>query len=190
MNVLKYSNYLNIFIMKQIFNYSLVSFLMLTLMVFSNTAAIAQEKTKKQLKEEAKLERQKQIALLVDSKEFVFSPRSVTPQGGRNINLTDVSYAMEFHPDLIKSYLPFFGRAFSGVGYGGDNGMEFEGKPTVYTVEKTKKSYLIKVEVRGERDSYIIMLSVYFEGNAYLVINSNNRSSISYDGNIKAFQKK
>jgi hypothetical protein len=176
--------------MKKRFNYILVNVLVLTFIVFSLTNAMAQEKSKKQLKEEAKLEKQKQIALLVDSKEFVFSPRSVTPQGGRNINLTDVSYAMEFHPDLIKSYLPFFGRGYAGVAYGGDSGMEFEGKPTVYTIEKTKKAYVVKVEVRGERDSYSIMLSVYFEGNAYLTINSNNRSSISYDGIITAIEKK
>lgn len=176
--------------MKTKFNYSLVSFIMLTFIFFSFTNLNAQEKSKKQLKEETKLEKQKQIAHLVDSKEFVFSPMSVSPQGGRTINITDVNYSMEFHPDLIKSYLPFFGRAFGGTGYGGDNGMDFEGKPTVYTIEKTKKAYLIKVEVRGERDSYNIMLSVYFEGNAYLTVNSNNRSSISYNGDIKAIQKK
>lgn len=172
------------------FNCGLVRVLMLTFVVFSFTNAIAQEKTKKQIKEEAKIEKQKQIALLVDSKEFVFSPKSVTPQGGRDINLNDVSYSVEFRPDLIKSYLPFFGRAYSGVGYGGDNGMEFEGKPSVYNVEKTKKAYLIKVDVRGKHDFYSLMLSVYFEGNAHLVINSNNRSSISYDGDITAIQKK
>ncbi|WP_269242992.1 DUF4251 domain-containing protein [Flavobacterium limnophilum] len=176
--------------MKTKFNYGLIRFLMLVLITFSFSNASAQEKTKKQLKEEAKLEKQKKVALLVDSKEFVFSPRSVSPQGGRSITLTDVSYSMEFHPDLIKSYLPFFGRGYGGIGYGGDSGMDFEGKPTVYTIEKTKKSYLIKAEVKGERDSYSIMLSVYFEGNAYLSINSNNRSSISYDGDIKAIEKK
>lgn len=176
--------------MKTKFNYSLVHFLMLILMTATFASSNAQEKSKKQLKEEAKLEKQKQTALLVDSKEFVFSPISVSPQGGRIINLTDVSYSIEFHPDFIKSYLPFFGRGYGGIGYGGDNGMEFEGKPSIYTVEKNKKAYLIKVEVKGERDSYTIMLSVYFEGNAYLVINSNNRSSISYNGNIKAIEKK
>ena len=176
--------------MKTKFNYSLVGFLMLTFIVFSFTNAIAQEKTKKQIKEEAKMEKQKQIKALVDSKEFVFSPRSVSPQGGRNITLNDSSYEIAFHPDLIKSYLPFFGRGYGGVAYGGDNGMDFEGKPTVYAIEKTKKAYVIKVEVKGERDSYSIMLSVYFEGNAYLTINSNNRSSISYDGEIKALPKK
>lgn len=102
------------------------------------------------MKEEAKLKKQKEVDLLVNSKEFVFSPRSVSPQGGRSITLTDVSYSMEFHPDLIKSYLPFFGRGYSGIAYGGDNGMDFEGKPKVYTIEKTKKAYVIKAEVKGE----------------------------------------
>lgn len=176
--------------MKRKLNYSLVSVIALLFLFFSNANAIAQEKTKKQLKEEAKIEKQKQIALLVDSKEFVFYPNSVMPQGGRNIILNDASYSMEFHPNLIKSYLPFFGRGYSGVAYGGGNGMEFEGKPTVYTVEKTKKAYLIKVDVKGERDSYNIMLSVYFEGSAYLSVSSNNRSSISYDGEIKVLPKK
>ncbi|SHG72705.1 protein of unknown function [Flavobacterium fluvii] len=176
--------------MKTKFNYNLVSFLILTVAFFSFANANAQEKTKKQIKEEAKIAKQKEVALLVDSKEFVFSPRSVSPQGGRNITLSDTSYEMEFHPDLIKSYLPYFGRGYSGVTYGGDNGMDFEGKPTVYTVEKTKKNYIIKVEVRGERDSYTIMLSVHLEGGAYLTVNSNNRSSISYDGDIEKLPKK
>lgn len=176
--------------MKRKCKYSLVSVIALTLLFFSFSNGTAQEKSKKQIKEEARSEKQKQVSILVDSKEFVFYPSSVTPQGGRNITLSDVSYAMEFHPDLIKSYLPFFGRAYSGVGYGGENGMEFDGKPTVFTIEKTKKASIIKVNVRGQHDSFSIMLSVYSEGNAYLSVNSNNRSAISYDGEIKAIPKK
>lgn len=175
--------------MKAKFKYGLVSVLMLVFFVFSGVNVMAQQKSKKQLREEAKVEKQKQTALLVASKEFVFSPKSVFPQGGTNITLNDSSYSLEFHPDFIKSYLPFFGRAYSGVGYGGDTGMKFEGKPITYTIEKTKKASIIKVAVRGEQDSYSITLSVYLEGAAYLSINSNNRSSISYDGAIKAFQK-
>lgn len=174
--------------MKTKLNNSLTVVLMLLFTVLSLTNVIAQEKTKKQLKQEAKIEKQKQTTLLVDSREFVFVAETVIPQGGRTINLT-TEYTVEFHPDLIKSDMPFFGRAYSGVGYGGDDGMKFEGKPTVYTVEKTKKAYIIKADVRGERDSYSMMLSVYFEGNASLSINSNNRSSISYYGDIKEFKK-
>jgi hypothetical protein len=176
--------------MKTKFNFSLVSLLTLTFVVFSLTNALAQEKSKKQLKEEKKLEKQKQTSLLVDSKEFVFIAETVMPQGGRTRTLTTNDYTVEFHPDLIKSDLPFFGRAYSGVGYGGDGGMQFEGKPKEFTIEKTKKAYEIKAEVKGDNDTYSLSLSVYFDGNANLSINSNNRSHISYNGVIEMLPKK
>jgi len=175
--------------MKSKCNGSFVSILTLLFALFIFTNAVeAQEKSKKQLKEEKKLEKQKQIGILVESKEFVFVADRALPQSGRAINLTTV-YNVDFHPEWIKSDLPFFGRAYSGVGYGGDEGMKFEGKPTVYTIEKSKKAYIIKADVRGERDSYSMILTVYFTGSATLSINSNNRSSISYDGDIEEFKK-
>jgi hypothetical protein len=149
---------------------------------------IAQEKTKKHIKEEQKLEKQNQISKLVDSKEFVFLANRMYPQSGGAFNLT-AEFDVEFHPDYIKSFLPFVGRGFSGIGYGGDEGMRFEGKPSIYTMEKTKKAYVIKAEVKGKNDTYSMMLSVYFEGSATLSINSNNRSPISYDGAIAEFKK-
>lgn len=182
-------NCLKILDMKTKLNNPLAVLLMLLFTALSLTNVIAQEKSKKQIKEEQKLEKQKQIELLVNSKEFVFETSRVMPQGGRSINLT-TNYFAEFHPELIKADLPFFGRGYSGVGYGGnDAGINFEGKPTVYSIEKKKKNYVIKADVRGERDSYSIMLLVYFEGSATLSINSNNRSSISFDGDIMEFKK-
>ena len=176
--------------MKRKLKNNLDSLLALIFVVFSLTNAIGQEKSKQQLKEESKLEKQKQTGLLVDSKEFVFLARTVLPHGGSTINLTTDDSTIEFRVDLIKSDLPFFGRAYSGVAYGGDNGMKFEGKPRNFTLEKTKKAYVIKMEVKGERDYLSILLSVYFDGSAYLSISSNNRSSISYNGDVKALQKK
>lgn len=176
--------------MKTKLNYQLAWIVMIVFTAFSFTNVIAQEKSKKEIKEEKKLEKQKQIALLVESKEFVFVATRVMPQSGRTINLT-TDYFAEFQPEFIKADLPFFGRAFSGIGYGGsDSGINFEGKPTVFSIEKKKKAYYIKVDVRGERDSYSLMLTVYFEGSATLSVNSNNRSSISYDGDIKAIEIK
>ena len=59
-----------------------------------------------------------------------------------------------------------------------------------FNIEKTKKSYQIKAEVKGKNDTYSMMLTVYFDGNAYMSINSNNRSSVSFDGEIEAFKSK
>jgi len=163
--------------------------LVLIVTFFTLTNGVGQEKSKKQIREEKKLEKQKQISLLVESKEFVFNVQSVIPQSGRTVMPT-TQYNVEFHLDSIDSYLPYFGRGFSGIGYGGDEGMIFKGKPTIYTVEKTKKAYQIKAEVKGKNDTFSMLLSVYFEGNAYLTINSNNRSPISYDGDIEAIKTK
>ena len=155
------------------------------------TASYAQEKSKKQLKEARKVEKEKQIAALVDSKEFVFIGKTAIGQGFRNIDLTTNSNYMEFKPDKIKSEMPFFGRGYSGIGYGSsDGGLHFEGIPKEFTVEKGKKGYQIKAAVKGGTDLYTLSLSVSFGGNATLTINSNNRSSIFYDGEIKPIEKK
>jgi hypothetical protein len=93
---------------------------------------------------------------------------------------------MKFHTDLIDSYMPFFGQAYSGVGYNNDTGMSFTGKPDKYNVEKKGDSYEIEVQVKGQNDVFRIYGNVGIDGNASLSISSNNRSTISYQGAISA----
>jgi hypothetical protein len=165
---------------------NLISTLFILLITFSG---FSQEKSKKELKQAQKIEKQKQIETLINSKQFVFTARNASPQGHKMIDLTTNPNYIEFLPDFIKSQMPFFGRAFSGVGYGSDAGLNFEGKPEEFTIEKKEKYYQIKAIVKGNNDSYRLSLSVYFEGGATLYINSNNRSSISYSGTITAIKK-
>jgi hypothetical protein len=164
----------------------------ISLLVFLFTLAIsngyAQEKSKKQIKEEQKIEKQNQIEAMINAREFVFTGRTALPTGYKSMDLTTTTNYVKFHPDTIDSYMPFYGRAYSGVGYGGDNGLKFEGKPTEYTVTKGKKRYQIDAVIKGERDTYRISLSVEFEGSASLSITSNNRSPISYTGSISAHE--
>jgi hypothetical protein len=174
-------------VMKNKINCTLVPFFIFFITLFSMCYANAQEKTKKQIKEEQKIEKQKKISKLVESKEFVFLANRMYPQSGGALNLT-AEFDVEFHPDLINCFLPFIGRGFSGIGFGGDEGMKFKGKPRIYTFEKAKKAYVVKAEVEGNNDTFFMMLIVYFEGSATLSINSNNRSLISYDGSIEEFK--
>ncbi|MFV8340935.1 DUF4251 domain-containing protein [Flavobacterium sp. XS2P39] len=154
------------------------------------SSGYAQEKSKRQLRAERKIEKEKKTASLVDSKEFVFIGRTALPQGFRTIDLTTNSNYVEFTPDKITSEMPFFGRGYSGVAYSGDVGLKFEGNPKEFTVKKGKKNYQIKTVVKGDTDVYTLFLSVFFEGSATLTINSNNRSSISYNGEIRPIEKK
>ena len=157
---------------------------------FSMLIGLAQEKTKQQIKEEKKLTKQKEVEALVDSKVFEFQATMAYPQGSRSIDMTTNSNFLRFEKDSIHSEMPYFGRAYSGAGYGGSGGLDFKGPIQNYSIEKDKKSYNIKAEVKDKTDLYSILLTVFFEGNASLTINTSNRSMISYRGSINKFVKK
>ena len=162
---------------------------LLVLFLLIGTSLLAQEKSKKQLREERAIEKQQQTEAMINAKEFVFIGRTAIPTGFKTMDLTTNTNYVKFHPDLIESYMPFFGKAYSGIGYGGDNGLKFEGKPEEYTFEKGKKDYQINAKVKGTNDLYKLSLSVSFEGSATLSIISNSRSPISYNGEISAPEK-
>ncbi len=145
----------------------------------------SQEKTKKQLRKEQKIEKQNTIQKIVEAKEFQFVARNSNSQYFPIMDLSNNPNFIKFKPDFIQSDLPFFGRGFSGLAYGGtDAGLHFEGKPELFTVEKNSKEYQVKVLFKSQNDYFDIKLSVTFSGMATLLINSNNRGPISYFGEI------
>jgi hypothetical protein len=165
------------------------AFFLVALFAFILVNGFAQEAAKKPTKAELKAEKQKQIEGMVDAKEFVFVGRTALPTGYKSVNLTTNTNYVKFYPDTIDSYMPYFGRAYSNVGYGGDTGLKFVGKADEYTVTKGKKNYQVNAVVKTNKDTFRISLSVGFDGNASMTINSNNRSPISYNGDISATEK-
>ncbi|MBB4801912.1 hypothetical protein HNP37_001973 [Flavobacterium nitrogenifigens] len=161
----------------------------LLLVCFLSFPALAQQKTKKELKAEEAQKKQKEIEELIDAKTFVFEAQKVTPQGGRLIILNDYSYFLKFNSDTVSCDLPFFGRAFN-VGYNGDGGIKFEGKPENIKVGKKSKNINFQTTVKGQNDTYDLMFRIFYNGTATLSVNSNNRAPISYDGIIRAPEEK
>lgn len=160
--------------------------ILVVILVLLTTTGFTQEKSKKQIKEEKKIEKQKQIDSLVNARTFDFVARRAMPTGYKTVDLTTNTNYVRYQPNLIDSYMPFFGRAYSGVGYGSDDGLKFTGKPEDFTVAKGKKNYDVSATVKGESDTFRLSLSVSFEGSATLTITSNKRSAISYSGEIRA----
>lgn len=161
-------------------------FILVVMLSMAVTNVFSQEISRKQQKEERRLENQKQMEMLMYSKEFVFTPRTAIPTGMRIINLSTRQNFIKFHPDLIDSYMPFFGQAYSGVGYNNDTGLSFTGKPDKFNVVQKGNTYEIEIEVKGQNDVFRIYGSTGIEGNATISISSNNRSTISYQGIISA----
>lgn len=160
---------------------------MITFLIMSLTAGYAkvQDKYRKVVRAEKKMEMQKQVENLIDSKKFVFFGSRALPMWGTSINLTANSNYLKFDPAFVESYMPFFGNAYS-VDYNVDPGVKFEGKPEVFEIKKLKKQrgYDIRVKVSVPRDTYDINMQVGLEGTANLTISSYRRSSISYFGSI------
>jgi len=165
------------------------AFYLVLLFSFIGLTGYSQEKTKKELKEEKKLEKQKQIEEMINAKDFVFVGRTAYPTGMRSVNLTTNPNYMKFQPEMIVSEMPFFGTAYSGIGYGNDTGVKFKGKPDEFKVEKKDKKFEINAVVKSSNDNFRISLTIATEGSGTLVITSNSRSSISYHGEISAPEK-
>lgn len=154
------------------------------------TIGYAQDKSRKEIRKERQDKNVKRIDSLINTKAFVFVGKTAMSQDFPNVDITTNRNYLSFKLDTIKSEMPFFGRAFGNVGYGGnDSGMHFEGKPKKYAIDKTTKGYVIKAVVRGINDEFKLYMTVSFEGYANLIINSNNRSSISYYGEIRPQEK-
>jgi hypothetical protein len=126
-----------------------------------------------------------QMDALLSSRNFVFHATRALPSHGNSIDLTtNVSY-VKFSPDFIDSYMPFFGRAYSGVGYGNDQGLHFKGQPEEFKIDRKKNKYQITAMVRDGNENYRLYLTVTPSGSASLSISSNNRESMSYQGEIR-----
>jgi hypothetical protein len=157
---------------------------------FSMLVCFAQEKTKQQIKEENKIAKQKEVQALIDSKKYEFVAITAYPQGMRSVNMISNPNYLRFKNDSIFSEMPYFGRAYAGVGYGGSGGLDFKGPVQDFSITKNKKDYTIKAKVKDNSDSYTVILTVFFEGNASLTINSVHRNSINYRGSIDKLKVK
>ncbi len=156
---------------------------LIVLLLIGFMPAMAQSTDRKAIKEQKRIEREREIEVLVNSKKFEFKARRKLPTGFRSMDLTTNANFIRFYPDSIVSEMPFFGRAYS-VTYGGEGGLKFEGKPEVYTIKRDKKLYLVDAKVKSKDDYFTINLSISFNGSATMSISSNNRSPISYYGEI------
>jgi hypothetical protein len=86
--------------------------LLIVVIFLTMNSGFSQEKTKKELKEERKLEKQKQTEAMINAKEFVFVARTANPTGMRSVNLTTNPNFVKFQPEMIESEMPFFGRSY------------------------------------------------------------------------------
>ncbi|MCU0380013.1 MAG: DUF4251 domain-containing protein [Chitinophagaceae bacterium] len=130
-----------------------------------------------------------EVAGMVNAKDFAFRAEQMLPSGGRTRILNE-AYLFRVTPQEVVSDLPYMGRAYSATIGSSDGGMRFTSKN--YTYQQTpgkKNSWNITIYPKDQSDVRECLLTVYSNGTADLLINSNNRQQIRYNGYIQANAK-
>ncbi len=129
------------------------------------------------------------LETLLNSGNFEFIANTMLPSGQAPKDLVSSNYSVTFTPNLVVSNLPFYGRSYSTIAMGKDQGMRFQGAPENFKLSKNKNQFEVKTEVSSERDTYKILLSVSKSGNATLSIATNDRGIVNYQGEVVTIQK-
>lgn len=156
------------------------------LLIFFCSSSIFAQKSKK----ERQKERITEVQNLLSSGSFKFVAQNASPmRGGGYIPLTS-SYDLMISKDKIESYLPYFGRAFSAPMNPSEGGIKFSSgnfKMDVTKKKKGRQDFIISFkDVPQVRQ---MILSVSETGNATLLVLSNNRDPITFDGYISSAKK-
>jgi hypothetical protein len=137
-------------------------------------------------KKDKKLSKEFRVKTSVDEKRYTFLATYVLPQRGGGRQLTS-DYDLRIMPDSVVSFLPYFGRAYFDVPYGGgDGGMKFTSTKFTYEVkEKKKGGWEISIKPSDVKNIDRLLLNISADGYASLSINSTNRDFITFDGYLK-----
>lgn len=130
------------------------------------------------------------VKALLQSKNFVFKAQSASPMGGGLRNLTS-EYDVRVFSDTVKTFLPYFGRAYTATIGSTNGGINFTSTDFEYQFEEGKKGRVdVVIRPKDVQDVRQLLLRVSPSGNASLQVISNNRQPISFNGYVAERSKR
>ena len=147
---------------------------------------------KKKLKEEKALKEFEATKSLINSQSYMFLAIWAGTQKGKRINLTTNPNSLKIEKDQADIYLPYFGVVHSSsYGLKDEGGIVFKGTVNNYKVEfnDEKQKIIIRFSAKGKNDQFDFTLTVFKNKGSNLVVYSNIRNSINYDGNLMDLEK-
>jgi hypothetical protein len=108
------------------------------------------------------------------------------------IDLAGNSNYMLFKGDSLEVSLPYYGTRYSGATtVNNHGGIEFKGEPMNYRTSYDEKKHRTRIsfDMKEDTESYDVSIEIYPSKRSYVNINSSQRSSISYDGTVKALKE-
>lgn len=132
-----------------------------------------------------------ELRKLVESRKFAIEQTWANPMGGGMINLIDNPNHIRVKGDSVDVFLPYFGVRHMGGGYGSEGGIRFEGVPSKFNVKENRDRQRIIVSFEAGKGTENLQFSItlFTNGNANTSVNSSQRNSISYQGELVEFPK-
>lgn len=157
-------------------------------MMLISVSLFSQGLSKKEIKQQADSIAFSNLRQLIEMKNFEFSATHVLPQGSESIVLTTNEYVLIIKHDSIFCDLPFYGRAYQ-VTPGERGGFHFSKPVTGYKTNMKNQKIEIEINTVDKNDFFKFFFTLTGNENASLSVISNNRSGISYWGEIKNVDK-
>jgi Domain of unknown function (DUF4251) len=125
------------------------------------------------------------VKKMIESKHYMFVPQTMLPQSGRARPVT-TPYDLRVIQDTISADLPYIGRAYSSDYGSTDNSINFKTTSFQYDQQDGKKGgWRITITPKSIRNVSKFFLDVSTSGFTSLVVSSNTRQQISYNGYIQ-----
>lgn len=115
---------------------------------------------------------------------YKFIATKIIPLNLPSKSLVGDNYTIFLSEEEVVSDLPYRGVRRQGIQMGKDKGNRFEGKPTSYSVTKSEKETRVEATVESENDVFEITLTFSDSGYATLIINSRNKETVTYLGEM------
>lgn len=127
--------------------------------------------------------RRNAIARMLDNRHYTIEADYAMPYRGTQIPLS-YGYSLEISGDTIKSYLPYFGRAYN-IPYGGGKGLNFTALINEYKESVTKHGTRhIELLTVTDEDSYLYKIDISDNGYASFDVVARERERISFHGEM------
>ncbi len=122
---------------------------------------------------------------MAENKSFQFSAEQVLPLAASAIHVGGDGYFVTVKNDSVFCELPFYGRAYN-VSINERGGFHFKEPITDYKLKVNNKRSKIDItlKVNIPHDNVVFHFTLTGKENSSLSLTSNNRSSISYWGDI------
>jgi hypothetical protein len=133
-----------------------------------------------------KIDKKAEIKKIVEAQNYVFKAQTALPTAGATRQLTS-DYDLRISKDTIISDLPYFGRAYTAPLNPSEGPLQFTTTKFQYMVSNNKKGgWNISITPKDLTDPRELIMTIFDNGSASVVVNSNNRQPISFNGYVTA----